>query len=97
MKWWEVVKQVSGVITAVTIILGLMGYVAKPHAEQFIQQSVEQMVQQKIDALDIKLRHVERSINENTRKGEAIQTEQKTITQQQLQIIRLLQQMRTPQ
>jgi len=86
----DVIKQSSSVITAAAVILGLGGYIAKPHAEQFVQDSVQQMVQQKIDTLDVKLRHVERELKESTKTGESVKTKQEVILDQQRLILQLL-------
>ena len=84
------VKQWSSVITASVFILGLAGYIAKPHAEQFVRDSV----QNKVDTLDVKLRHVERILKENTDSQKNIRTEQKILLEKQNLIIDLLKEAR---
>lgn len=87
------IKQISTILTSSLVILGVAGYVAKPHAEQFIQQSV----QNKVDTLDIKLRHVERILKENTDSQRNIQIEQRVLIEQQKLIIDLIKQKETDQ
>ena len=84
--FFEYFKQWSSVITAVVFILGIAGYIAKPHAEQFVRDAV----QDKVDTLDIKLRHVERILKENTDSQKNITTEQKILLEKQNLIIDLL-------
>lgn len=80
------IKQITTILTSSLVILSVAGYVAKPHAEQFIQQTV----QNKVDTLDVKLRHVERILKENTDSQQEIRTEQRVLVEQQKLIIELL-------
>ena len=82
----ETIKHLSGAFTAGAILLGALFWAIQPRAEQFIHDTV----QNKIDTLDVKLRHVERQLKENSAVAREVQSEQKALISNQNLIIELL-------
>ena len=82
----ETLKHLSGAFTAAAILIGAVFWAVQPRAEQFIHDTV----QSKIDTLDVKLRHVERQLKENSEVAKEVQIEQRSLISNQSLIIELL-------
>lgn len=91
----EAMKHISSAVTAGVVLIGLFAYIARPHAEQFIQETVQGrigQIEKGQEDNNVKLRHVERQLKENADVAREIQMEQRVIGEQQKLILDILKQ-----
>ena len=86
MKYLDAIKYIGGILGAVVIIVGVIGYISEPHAREFIIHTVND----KVEVLEEKIKKVETLIYENRRVGKDVQSEQRILKEQQKLIIDLL-------
>jgi len=83
----------SVMLGALISILTATAYVARPHAEEFVKKTADAYVSERIGALDIKLSHVERKLEETAKalaESQAVAKAQKELATAQNEELKLL-------